>query len=89
MRPRNSDAAESLGGVGIVLGAVGGLLMLVASGTGVRLGLGVVGLCVFLVGLLLALVQSWRIARASGVGFVRCLSRCIRRAVSFLFWMSP
>jgi membrane-bound ClpP family serine protease len=89
MKLFTSAESESLGGAGILLGAVGSVLMLVAAGTGLRLALGVAGLCLFVIGLLLAIVQSWRIARAGGVGFFRSFFRCIRRALSFLFWMLP
>jgi hypothetical protein len=84
-----SAESESLGGAGLVLGAVGGVLMLVAAGTGLRLALGVAGLCLFVVGLLLAIVHSWKIARTGGAGFLRSFGRCMRRALNFLFWMLP
>jgi membrane-bound ClpP family serine protease len=84
-----SAEAASLGGVGILLGGVGGVLMLVAEVSGVPRTVGLAGLVLLLVGLSLAMVQSWRIARAGGVGFFRSFFRCIRRAFSFLFWMMP
>jgi hypothetical protein len=89
MKFSDSDKSETLGGAGILSGTVGGALMLVGDDTGIRLAFGVAGMALFVVGLLLAIVQSVRVARASGAGFFRSFFRCIRRALSFLFWMLP
>jgi protein-S-isoprenylcysteine O-methyltransferase Ste14 len=81
--------AESPGAVGIILGAVGGAPMLVAGVSVVPQAVGVAGLCLFFIGLLLSVVQSWKLARTGDMGFARALYRCVRRALSFVFWMLP